>query len=83
MFGHDIWDSSMAAAVFTVCAAGIGSTLVMMIRLAVKFGHTESVLVDIRSDISDIKNDADVVRWSKLAQQGSILKVELQPKSGR
>jgi hypothetical protein len=63
-------DSNLVAAVFTVIAGSSVSTLIMVVKLLVKFGALQQRVTDIDTAVAAVKSDSDVVRWSQIGPNG-------------
>lgn len=52
-----------------VASSSFASTVVMIFRVLGKVSRIEDKMNDIAQDVTDIKTDTNIVRWSDVARQ--------------
>lgn len=79
---YTIADNPLISAVVTLTGLAVGSAVVILARIAIRFGNVESDLKSLTRDIKRMVDDKDIVRWSELAKMSEGTTTDLM-KRGR
>lgn len=58
------------SAIIGVAGTAVTGLVVMLARVLGKVSRIEDKMEEIAQDVSDIKSDTNIVRWSELARHG-------------
>lgn len=67
----DFWQSPVFAAIVTVVGGALLSLITMVAKLNTKQNELTTMVANIAQDVTDIKNDKNIMRWSDIRNSKS------------
>lgn len=67
-----LMQSPLADTLLSLGLTGVVGLITLIVKLSVRLSRMEGKLEEIGKDLSDIKEDKDVVRWSEIRSKRSL-----------